>query len=121
VVDPTPADIVLIEAAARRAGYTSSIHGARYSEEQVEGFRQAVDAVADRHPSGHMGYGPSAPINGMRVSLVDPEESLLHDLLAAVPPDALEIEVESERGGGWTMYQPLRGPGQGDRGEAPAE
>ncbi len=118
MVDPEPDDVALIVAAAPRAGYTPCFHGARYSEDEVEMFRRAVSAVAERNPSGHMGYGPHATINGIRVHMVNPQESLLQDLLSALPPDALEIDIEFERGGGWTMYAPLPGSPPSGSGDA---
>lgn len=99
VVNPTPEDVSAVAAGAQRAGFVAFIRGARYSEREVESFRQAIEAVADRrrsasnHVENLRAFGPDARVNGVTVTMAKPDASDLAALLAAVPKDALEIVI----------------------------
>jgi hypothetical protein len=102
VVDPTPDDIELVADAARRAGFVPFVRGVRYSEAEVESFRRAGEAALDRRRStpAHdvlRAYGPDFEANAVRVTISEPNATVMADLLDVLPADALEIEVNDIR------------------------
>jgi hypothetical protein len=42
-------------------------------------------------------FGPDVEANGVRVTISEPNAAVVVEVLAAVPPDALEIEVNNIR------------------------
>lgn len=98
VVDPSLNDVELVADAARRAGFLPLLRGVRYSAAEVESFRRAGEAALDRIRSSPAlavprAYGPSVEANGVRVAISEPNAAVVAEFLAAVPADALEIEV----------------------------
>jgi hypothetical protein len=78
------------------------VRGVRYSEAEVESFRRAGEAALDRFRSSppHVvlrGYGPDAEANGVRLTIGEANATVVADLLAVMPADVLEIEVNDIR------------------------
>jgi hypothetical protein len=102
VVDPTPDDVELVADAARRAGFVPFVRGVRYSEAEVESFRRDGEAALDRMQSSPAHdvlrvYGPDAEANGVRLTISEANATVVADLLAVMPADVLEIEVNDIR------------------------
>jgi len=102
VVDPTPDDVELVADAARRAGFVPFVRGVRYSEAEVESFRRDGEAALDRMRSSPAhdvlrGYGPDTEANGVRLTMSEANATVVADLLAVMPADVLEIEVNDIR------------------------
>jgi hypothetical protein len=102
VVDPTPGDVERVADAAHRAGFVPFVRGVRYSEGAVESFRRAGEAALDRVRSSPArtvprAYGPNVEANGVKVTISEPNAAVVAEMLAAMPADALEIEVNDIR------------------------
>jgi hypothetical protein len=102
VVYPTPDDVELVADAARRAGFVPFVGGVRYSEAEVESFRRAGEAAFDRtqlSPAHDVlrAYGPDVEANGVRLTISEANATVVADLLAVMPADVLEIEVNDIR------------------------
>ena len=102
VVDPSPDDVELVADAARRAGFVPFVRGVRYSEDEVESFRRAAEVALDRMQSSPdrsvpRAYGPNVEANGVRVTIGEPNAAVVAEFLAALPAEALEIEVNDIR------------------------
>jgi hypothetical protein len=102
VVEPMPDDIEFVANAARRAGFVPIIRGVRYSEAEVESLRRAGEATLNRMRSTPArdvlrAYGPHFEANAVRVTISEPNATVMADLLDVLPADALEIEVNDIR------------------------
>jgi hypothetical protein len=102
LVDPTPEEVELVADAARRAGFVPFVRGVRYSEAEVESFRRAGEAALARmrptpaHDVLRV-YGPDAEGSGVRLTISEANATVVADLLAVMPADVLEIEVNDIR------------------------
>jgi hypothetical protein len=80
------------------AGFVPFVHGVRYRLDEVESFRQSVDALAGGgRMRGLSGYGPDHRSNGVRVTIDRADRKEVDALLAALPGDALVIEIRKGR------------------------
>jgi hypothetical protein len=74
----------------------------RAEKPEVASFRRAGEAALDGIRSSPVrtvprAFGTDVEANGVRVTISEPNATVVVEVLAAVPPDALEIEVNDIR------------------------
>jgi hypothetical protein len=95
IVDPTPEDVRFAADRARETGWHLTIHGVRYSKEELEQLKERIlDVLMVPAPdSPIISCGFTASANAVRVELTRLDDDVIARMLELAPADALSFAV----------------------------